>query len=225
MRSRAIRGVIRWVLLVFALLLFIVGFIAWSYGSIAGGSEELVQFAATVMPASLVAGASIFAVQTWADTRAGALDEKSREAIENLAHASMRVVGGTIDLRGSELPMRAGIATWGSAELLSKLAERTKLIDSIASQVDAEINRVRREAGDPNALLNLHVGERMSHVALVTAEMLVAARKDLGLPKSNAKQIYESIWGTVEKLDYDGAVLSQQRGVYGDIQVEIGRRS
>jgi hypothetical protein len=166
-------------------------------------SSPLISFATAAIPASLAAAAAIFGVETWADARTAALDEKARDALERFIATSTLIVSKGFDLGGVDLPMRSNMATWGSPALLRKMGERTLFIDEIAKAVGPDVARARLRAGDPEAAVTVELGDRLAHLARLTAEAVVLARKDIGLAPISAHEMYDVLYGTVNGRRFD----------------------
>jgi hypothetical protein len=164
---------------------------------------SLLRFATAGIPASLATSAAVFGVETWADTRAAAIDQKSREALERFIATAAAVISGHLNLNGVEVPMRANAATWGSPALLSKLAERTRFIDSIGTEYGEEIKTTRERAKDPLATVTINLGYRKAQLARLTAEAVALARVDIGLPAVSPAVVYGVLYGTVDGLSFD----------------------
>ncbi|MWV74960.1 hypothetical protein SAMN06295924_106129 [Rathayibacter rathayi NCPPB 2980 = VKM Ac-1601] len=166
-------------------------------------NPALIGFATTAVPASLASAAAVFGVQTWSDVRIQAVDEKSRDALESFISNATAVVMQGLNLQDVDLPMRANIVTWGSSELLDKLADRTLLIDAIGAEYRDEIARQRAALGDANATVTLELGPRKAQLAMLTTEAIALARRDIGLDPVDAKKVYGVLFGTVDGLTYD----------------------
>lgn len=190
------KSVAKWLVLAACALTFTASVIAVCIG-VGLDIPVLIGFATTALPASLAASAAIVGVQTWADARIAALDEKSRDALARFIEVSTTVVTDGIDLARVELPLRANIATWASHALIRKLGERTELLNTIGSEIKDDVDAARARAGDPNASVTVDIGDRLVQLARVTAEAVALARQDIGLSAVEPKVIYEVLYGTV----------------------------
>jgi len=161
-----------------------------------------VGFATTSVPASLAAAAAILGIETWADTRAAALDEKSRDALEEFVVKSTLVISRGLDLEGADIPMRANIVTWGSPELLRKLTERTRFIDDLGKEFASKLAMAHELVGDPNAPVTIDIGDRKAQLAQLTAEAISIARGELGMPAVSAEDVYGVLYGRVNGREF-----------------------
>lgn len=202
MRGQRMRSAVKWLALTAAGLTFLGGVGMLVVGAISSNAA-FIGFATACVPASLAAVAVILGVETWADARAAALDEKSREALEQFIMVSTTVITQGLNLAGVDLPMRANIATWGSPQLLRKLAERTRFIDAIAVEFGADVERARELAGDPDATVTIDIGDRKAQLAQLTAEAVALARAELGLIAVSPAEVYGVLYGRVNGLPYD----------------------
>ncbi|RUQ03113.1 MULTISPECIES: hypothetical protein [unclassified Microbacterium] len=202
MRGQWTRSTVKWLALTAAGLTFLSSLAMLAIG-IVSADAAFIGFATACVPASLAAVAVILGVETWADARAAALDEKSREALEQFITISATVIPNGLNLAGIDIPMRANIATWGSPQLLRKLAERTRLIDEIASEFAADVERARELAGDPDATVVVDIGDRKAQLAQLTAEAVALARAELGLVAVSPAEVYGVLYGSVNGLRYD----------------------
>lgn len=173
-------------------------------------NPALIGFATAAIPASLASAAAVFGVQTWSDVRIQAVDEKSRDALENFISNATAVVMQGLNLQDVDLPMRANIVTWGSSELLDKLADRTLLINTIAEEFRDEIIRQREALGDATATVSVEAGPRKAQLAMLTTEAIALARRDIGLDPVVARKVYGVLFGTVDGLTYDDAAGLRQ---------------
>ncbi|WP_146081905.1 hypothetical protein [Pseudoclavibacter sp. Z016] len=173
------------------------------------GGEHLLTFAATVTPASLAAGATIFGVQTWADGRRAARDLKARETLEELAILSVRTVR-TLDLEG-ELSLRARVATWASPKLLTAMAERSTLVDAIGREFQSQILAAQSGQAE-GAAVTITLGPRLSDIGRMTADLLSVARADLGIEPASPELIYEGLWSTIDGHTYASSRDRMQDG-------------
>jgi len=193
------------------LLAFVSGIALLIVGYITRDSA-LMGFATAAIPASLASSAAVFGVQTWAEVRAQAVDQKSRDALELFISKSALMIVQGLNLEGVDLPMRANIVTWGSPELLGKLSERTRFIDRLGIEFRDEIVRQRSELGDPRATVTINLGPRKAELAVITAEAIALARRDIGLETVTAREIYDVLFGTVDHLSFDEAIALNMEG-------------
>ncbi|MEV4666385.1 hypothetical protein [Microbacterium sp. LWO12-1.2] len=201
MRGQRLRSSIKWIALAAAALVFLGG-VGLLIVGLLRADAALIGFATTSVPASLGAAAAVLGIETWADTRAAALDEKSRQALEQFIAISPAIIQG-INLEGVDLPMRANMTTWGSPALLRKIAERTRLINVIAEEFGPEVARVRELAGDPNATVTIDIGDRKAQLAQLTVEAVAIARAELGPVAVSPSEVYGVLYGKVNGRSWD----------------------
>lgn len=202
MRGQRLRSTVKWLALVAAGLTFVGGIGLLVVGML-HSDAAVIGFATASVPASLAAVAVVLGIETWADARAAALDEKSREALEKFIAVSTTVITQGLNLAGVDVPMRANMTTWGSPQLLRKLAERTRFIDAIAVEYGPYVERARELAGDPNATVTIDIGDRKAQLAQLTAEAVALARAELGLVAVSPEEVYGVLFGRVNGLHYD----------------------
>ena len=196
MRGKVLRNITKSVILLASALTFVSAVVMLSIG-VSLSNAPLITFATAAIPACLAAAAAIFGVETWADARAAALDEKARDALERFIATSTTIVLSGLNLEGVDLPMRANIATWGSPALLRKMGERTMFIDSLGKEFGEEIARARELTGDPKAAVTIDLGDRKAQLALLTAEAVALARRDIGLSAVSSREMYDALYGIV----------------------------
>jgi hypothetical protein len=200
--GQRLKAVIKAVVLIASAFTFMTAVILLGIGALQS-SPALITFAMAAIPASLAAAAAIFGVETWADARTAAVDEKARDALERFIATSTLMVSDGFDLGGVDLPMRSNMATWGSPALLRKRGERTLYLDGIAKAAGPAVALAREKAGDPKAPVTVDLGDRLAHLARLTAEAVAVARNDIGLAPISAHEMYDVLYGTVNGRTFD----------------------